>query len=181
MILRLCLFLILSLSLGSCASLSEDECRVGDWRSIGFEDGTNGRSTAFIAKHQEACADLGITPNQSLWLEGRERGLAVYCTPQNAYLVGRRGLGLQPVCSPQTFAGIQPAYQHGLTYNRILREIERERRDIRAIRHEFAGLSRRGATSKRRTSGSHLRGDVIFIRLRIQRLERQLLRYDSWP
>ena len=42
------LFLMIPfLALAACASLSESECKGGDWYAIGVEDGANGRSLDF--------------------------------------------------------------------------------------------------------------------------------------
>ena len=38
------------LLLGGCATMSEQECLVSDWRAIGYEDGVQGRSEAVIGK-----------------------------------------------------------------------------------------------------------------------------------
>ena len=90
--------LILLIPLTACASLSEDECRAGDWATIGFEDGAQGRDAAFIGEHREACAEYGIAPDLNAWLAGRERGLLSYCTVDRAYSLGRSGRPVANVC-----------------------------------------------------------------------------------
>lgn len=85
---------------GSCATLNEDQCLAGDWNGIGYTDGANGYTTARFADHVKACAKYSVTPDQSLYLRGRERGLPVYCTLDRGFRVGRQG---------QSYAGVCPA------------------------------------------------------------------------
>ena len=46
--------------LSGCATMSQDECRMADWYSVGFEDGVRGAGADNIGKHREACAEHGI-------------------------------------------------------------------------------------------------------------------------
>lgn len=85
---------------GSCATLNEDQCLTGDWGGIGYQDGTNGFTTARFGDHVKACAKYEVTPDQSQYLAGRERGLPVYCTLERGFHVARQG---------QTYAGVCPA------------------------------------------------------------------------
>lgn len=88
------------LLLNACASLTESECRAGDWRAIGYRDGQNGRSFGRIEDHRNACAEFGVVPNVTLYREGHARGLLFYCTPTNGLAVGRRGDTYLGVCPP---------------------------------------------------------------------------------
>lgn len=114
-------FLVLAsaLILMSCASLTEDECRAGNWESIGFVDGTNGRLQSYIAEHGKACSDFGVVPDTATWLRGRLEGLKTYCTPQSVYEVGRRGREMNPVCSAEQASDLKLANFYGLRYYEI--------------------------------------------------------------
>jgi len=85
---------------GSCATLNEDQCLAGDWNGIGYQDGANGYLPDRFGDHVKACAKYSVTPDQSLYLAGRTRGLPVYCTLERGFHVGRQG---------QTYAGVCPA------------------------------------------------------------------------
>lgn len=85
---------------GSCATLSEDQCLTGDWQGIGYADGADGHTPARFGDHVKACAKYQVTPDQSLYMAGREKGLPIYCTPERGFHVGRQG---------QTYAGVCPA------------------------------------------------------------------------
>lgn len=128
------------LLLAACATLSENECRGGDWYQIGREDGVDGRKIAFIQQHAKACQDFGIRPVASEWRRGREDGLKQYCTPENAYRVGTRGSHLSPVCPTQGLARLERANAQGLRYNRIEQEISELQREISSLSAEIANL-----------------------------------------
>lgn len=130
-------------ALASCDPISEEACRIGDWGSIGLADGKKGRSTDILSKYAETCAEFGVTPNQSTYLAARQAGLKFYCTPDNAYQLGRNGSRINPVCEPQVQAAMRPAYDRGANYYEIGEEIKakQDRIDhykalIRAIRDE---------------------------------------------
>lgn len=84
--------------LSSCATLSKSECLVSDWSSIGERDGRAGRLASRINDHGEACAKHGISPNVPLYTAGRTRGLAIYCTLDNAFDIGLKGGSHRNVC-----------------------------------------------------------------------------------
>lgn len=159
-------FLLLPiLLLPACATLSETECRSGDWIQIGREDGAEGRREDFILQHAKACNEFGIRPNKTQWLRGRTEGLKLYCTPAKAFSEGRRGKILSPVCPADNLAQLQRANERGLRVNRIELEIREIESDIRAINAELASLppgdpSRAALASER----SFLRLDLLTLR-----------------
>ncbi len=137
-------FLVLTLlalsMLAACASLSEDECRAGNWREIGQKDGADGRTADYIRTHVKACADYGIRPNAILWEQGRQEGLKVYCTVSNAYREGTRGHRLAPVCPAEDLARLARANAQGLELFDLKSEIRDTEHEIRDLRTELAAL-----------------------------------------
>lgn len=111
--------------LASCDSVSPEQCRAGDWRGIGFSDGREGRSASYITQHQEACNKIGITPDVAAWTAGREAGLKEYCTPQNAYRIGRNGTKLANLCTGPSVTELNAANIKGQKYHAITQEISR--------------------------------------------------------
>ncbi|MDJ0637272.1 MAG: DUF2799 domain-containing protein [Paracoccaceae bacterium] len=161
---RLILFAPL-LFLAACATLSESECRAGDWYAIGKKDGANGRQSSFLQQHAKACADYGIRPDQTAWEEGRRDGLPLYCTRRRAFEEGRRGKHLSPVCPSSQLAELTRANERGLRVNRIEQDIREIENDIRQINSELASLpaddpSRSSLISER----SFLRLDLLTLR-----------------
>lgn len=124
--------------LAGCASLSEDECRAGDWREIGQRDGQQGRTADRFADHVEACGEYGVRPDRALWDRGRQQGLTAYCTADNAFREGRSGNSLSPVCPSAELASLRRANERGLALHRLEQEIDSLRDDLRDIEDEIA-------------------------------------------
>ena len=153
--------------LAACASLSETECRSGNWFEIGRDDGSNGRAASFIREHAKACNDFGIAPNAGAWRKGREEGLKTYCTRRNAYDIGARGRTLSNVCPASRQSALEDANDRGRTWHRIGREIAQTRSEIAEIDSALASLAlddpaRAGLISQR----SFLRLDLLTLRAR---------------
>ena len=161
----------LLLLLAACATLSEDECRSADWYQIGREDGANGRKLDFILQHAKACNEFGIKPIASEWRKGREEGLKLYCTRENAYRVGTRGHILSAVCPAEGLSQLERANERGLRYNRI-------RQEMSEIQNEISQL---GVEISRLPAGDPSRAALIsersFLRLELLSLRTELARY----
>lgn len=162
---RILLLVPLIVLLGSCTTLSENECRAGDWYAIGKEDGADGRREDFILQHAKACNEFGVRPNRTEWLRGRTDGLPYYCTTSNAFREGRRGKHLSPVCPAVDLERLERANARGLRVNRIEQEMREIESDIREIDLELASLpdgdpARASLVSER----SFLRLDLLQLR-----------------
>ena len=84
--------LILALSLlGGCSALSEQQCRLGDWYGLGYQDGQAGRTRNRLDEYHKSCAEYAITPDLERWQAGYDKGLAFYCIPELAYAKGKNG------------------------------------------------------------------------------------------
>jgi|SRR6478672_11850504 len=99
--------------LGSCATMSAEQCQAGDWSGQGYADGAAGLAMSRLNEHAEACAKHGITPNATVYAEGREHGLVQYCTWERGFREGRTGASYAGVCPSNMEAGFLPAYQDG--------------------------------------------------------------------
>lgn len=104
------IFLALAFAaLGGCASLSEEECAMSDWHTIGFEDGSRGYPADRIGDHRKACAKHGYVPDFAAWEAGRNEGLALYCQPARGFNLGSSGSQYQGVCP----ADLEPQFLDG--------------------------------------------------------------------
>jgi hypothetical protein len=101
------------LAISGCASMSKQECRVVDWRTVGYEDGTAGRSGDTISRHRKACAAAGVTPDLDAYQSGRAEGLREYCQPENGYRVGANGWDYAGFCAADLAPTFIEAYQSG--------------------------------------------------------------------
>jgi hypothetical protein len=91
-----------TLVLAGCAStptVSENQCRAGDWQTIGYGDGMAGRASTRLLMHQDACGEFGIVPLREEYMAGWQDGLRTYCTAGNGFHIGQRGGPLNQVCS----------------------------------------------------------------------------------
>ena len=166
----------LAMLLGSCATLSEDACRWGDWFSIGAADGAKGRLPGFLANHAEACAGFGVRPDRADWEAGRQKGLRTYCTPAAVYAEGRAGRALSPVCPEADTARLAFAHDFGREYWRLEQRINRLESKLRDIDRQVRALEPDDAA---------LRGDLLLEELRtrnrINRLRAEQRRFDRPP
>ena len=132
--------LLLPPILAACATLDEGECRAGNWRNIGENDGIAGRTASHISNHAEACAEFGIRPNVAEWEDGRQSGLKHYCTPHRAYSLGRNGRHLSPVCPADQVEELNYENQRGFRLFHIEREIDQIANEIDSINHALLQL-----------------------------------------
>ncbi|HEU4619642.1 MAG TPA: DUF2799 domain-containing protein [Gammaproteobacteria bacterium] len=109
---RLALMAVL-LGLGGCAGLSEQECQVSDWRTIGFEDGAAGRPVGNIGNYRQSCSKYGITPNLDAYRSGHEEGAREFCKPGNGFEAGRNGARYAGVCPADLEPEFLAAYNQG--------------------------------------------------------------------
>jgi hypothetical protein len=101
------------LALGGCAGMGAEECRIADWRAIGYEDGVQGRDAASFGAHRKACAEHGVSADLDAWLGGRSEGLEQFCRPQNGYRLGTQGNAYAGVCPLALEAGFVAAHAEG--------------------------------------------------------------------
>lgn len=109
-----------ALALGSCATMSAEQCMAGDWSGQGYADGQSGLTMSRLDEHAEACAEHGVTPDAAAYAAGRRQGLVQYCTPYKGFEVGRTGSGYAGVCPSDLEADFMPAYRDG----QIVHEVE---------------------------------------------------------
>lgn len=118
------------LLVSACATLDKDECLNANWELIGYEDGSKGYDATRIGEHRKACAKHGVTPDLDQYTKGRERGLKVYCTPQNGYQVGQRSAVYRDVCPANKRAEFKKAFEYGS-------RIRAQRLEIHRYEHEI--------------------------------------------
>ena len=126
--------------LSGCATLSKQECMVGDWQTIGYNDGVAGYHSDRLASHTKACAKAGVAPDYQAWERGRQSGLKQYCTVNNAYNVGRRGRQLNTVCPVANARMLQQANQQGLDYYKLDSQLDEDKRLLDTYQSEFDKL-----------------------------------------
>jgi hypothetical protein len=155
-----------------CASLSDDQCRQGDWAGIGQADGYAGYAMTRLQDHTEACGKIGITPDAAAYSRGRRIGLRGYCTASRGFSEGREGNSYAGVCPPDLAPAFMAAYNDGRIVNaavirRNTAANERARFTARIrelednIRAAEANLAASGMPDERKRA---LRGEVDHLR-----------------
>lgn len=124
---RIATLIVAMISLSGCATLSQEECMVADWYSIGFEDGAQGRQAGYLANHREACAEYGVAPDLSAYQSGRDQGLDTYCNYDNGYALGAGGGTYRGVCP----ARLEKMFLDGFNRGRDLYTLKQEAKKIR--------------------------------------------------
>ena len=101
--------------MAGCAkpSMTKQECRTVDWRTIGYEDGVAGQPGDRIGAHRRACADYGIAPDLTAYRAGRADGLREFCQPHNGYNRGADGTEYYGDCPAELAAGFEKGYDAG--------------------------------------------------------------------
>ena len=102
-----------ALALGSCATMSAEQCMAGDWSGQGYVDGQSGLTMSRLDEHARACAEHGVSPDAAAYAAGREQGLVQYCTPYKGFEVGRTGSAYAGVCPSDLEADFMYAYRDG--------------------------------------------------------------------
>lgn len=112
-IIGLCAVLVSGAVLNGCATLSEEQCAVGDWYGIGQSDGNSGYSHQRLEEHIEACQRHGVTPDHVQYEQGRRAGLRSYCTPERGFRAGRMGNSYGGVCPAELERDFLAGYSDG--------------------------------------------------------------------
>ena len=143
---------------GGCASLSKDECRNADWQAIGQRDGAAGETPDRLAAHAKACAEVGVVPDEARWLQGREIGLASYCTGRRGREVGARGFFYRDVCTGPSELEFRRGYEIGRQIEQLNQLLAGNQGDRRRL---LDRLAQKGVSDEERQQ----------IRLRLIRLD----------
>jgi hypothetical protein len=97
----------------SHATLTKEECRTVDWRTVGYEDGVAGRPADQVGLHRQACAEHGVRPDLDAYLAGRAAGMREFCQPHNGYRAGANGVEYYDSCPPELAPAFEAAYESG--------------------------------------------------------------------
>ena len=139
------------LVLGGCAAkptVSENQCRAGDWQTIGYRDGASGFASTRLLSHQEACGEFAIVPERTAYLTGWQEGLSSFCTADNGFNLGNRGASFNTVCARDMAEPFATAYQDGrqlylarAEVNRLNRLINSKEARLDQLKQEIVGAT----------------------------------------
>jgi hypothetical protein len=106
--------------IAGCSGMSEQACVTAEWRTVGFEDGTLGRSEASIGRYRQQCSEHGVAPDLESYRAGHAEGVRIYCKESNGFAVGHSGASYQGVCP----ADLEPEFLTEYNSGRRLHELE---------------------------------------------------------
>lgn len=173
--------------LSGCASLSQEECLTGDWQGIGYRDGLQGKSEAYLAEHQSACAEYQVSLNLEDYLQGRKEGLKSYCQPDNGYRLGRHGADYAYVCPSELDAAFVAKYQQGRKIYRQEKAVKYLETEIRKNKAEQAKVkdqiekteTKLVADGKSRSERQRLLNDLKAMEQRLPNLKTELFHLEQ--
>lgn len=119
----------LACAVSGCASMSENECQLADWRAVGYEDGAQGYPASHVGERRAACARHNVRIDFDAYLAGREQGLVAFCQPQRGFDLGARGGAYAGVCPARLESAFLEQHRLGLR----LYKLDRAARDAHAV------------------------------------------------
>jgi hypothetical protein len=110
---------------GCASSLSKNQCRAGDWQTIGYRDGANGYASTRLLEHQDACVKLGVLPDRDRYMRGWQEGVTTFCTAENGFSQGENGAGYGRICPSDLEPEFLSAYKDGRSLYLAGAEVDR--------------------------------------------------------
>ena len=102
-------------------------CEQRDWFELGRrQDGAQGATEDQLSKHARSCGKEFRPDWETMYTNGRNAGLVEYCTPENAFELGKMGLAYMFVC-PST---VEPQFLSGYRKGQRARELEIENKKL---------------------------------------------------
>ena len=135
------------LALSSCATMNEEQCKTANWFEIGRGDGSNGMPSSRISEHSKACAKHGVSASAVDYNKGYQEGVKSFCTPDNAYELGRSGKMSFASCPKDVETSFNKSWQKGRAeYDREVAVAEKAKKDqaMETKRTEFFQVDTRG-------------------------------------
>lgn len=168
-------WVLLALSLGGCASMTETQCQVADWQRVGLNDGASGVPENHLAAYVKDCAKVGIEPDARAYRKGWDEGIVRYCTPAIAWREGTQGR-----FQADTACRAQAGYDHfayylnaGLQWHRTAEQIRANNHEMRRLQNLLDGATQDDIKNRLRLDLQYL--DWEQFRLRSQLNQQRLL------
>lgn len=135
---NLAVFSILLLS--GCASISKEECMIGDWYSLGVNDGQRGKLASEFRDYQKDCAEYGVTPDFKKYQQGHADGLVSYCDYPNGEAHGRSGAEYNTACTGKLEPAFRQGYQVGNRWYKAKKAVDDLASAINSLQYRIQNL-----------------------------------------
>ena len=169
------LFTLLLGSLSGCASISQEECLLGDWYQIGLSDGQNGRSNR-AADYSKDCSEYQVKMDLKSYNKGRSEGIKTYCSYDNGVLLGQSNQRYSNVCPAELSSEFLSGY---LPYKNLASaqyELRKSQSNIdyyqgQLMSETISENGKKNATANLNTAKMKLEKDEVKVRKYQQELE----------
>lgn len=153
---KLMMIVLLALLHAGCATMTQGECLSGNWARVGYDDGAAGYPSSRLRNHEQACAAHGVGVDARTYLDAREQGLEVYCTPYRGFTAASNGQNYAGVCPGHLEHGFLAGFNDGRFVYDAKRHLDDVGSDVSAIEYRIRKTSQDiDKTSKRlRDAGS---------------------------
>lgn len=138
------------IALAGCAGMDKPTCVAADWRTVGYNDGVQGRTLDALEQHTNDCTRHGAPPQLEAYTTGRNSGLVVFCQPWQGYGYGLRNKAYAGVCPANLEPGFLAAYEDGRrqhrlqsSYDNLRRQVQRADRRIDSLDADLGNKERR--------------------------------------
>ena len=123
---KLLVVVLFALLQSGCATMTQGDCLGGNWSRIGYQDGVAGYPASRLGNHEQACMAHGVGVDARTYMEARERGLEVYCTPYRGFTAAANGQNYAGVCPGY----LEPGFLAGFSDGRFVHDAKRYADDV---------------------------------------------------
>ncbi len=135
-------FISLAILMSSCATMTPNECKNADWKSIGYKDGAKGRAVR-LSRHANACAKTHITPDKKRYILGYKQGEKMFCTYDNGLGKGSTNGDISDICmTPSLKKDFQRGYRKGKRIYAKKEQIQTKEREISSINKKIEKIKK---------------------------------------
>ena len=128
------------IALAGCAGMDKPACVAADWRTVGSNDGVQGRTLDALERHANDCTRHGAPPQLEAYTTGRNSGLVVFCQPWQGYGHGLRNKAYAGVCPPNLEPAFLAAFHDGRRQHRLQSAYDNLRRQVQRADRRLDGL-----------------------------------------
>lgn len=162
---------LLSFGLTGCASISEDQCRLGDWYQLGLQDGQQGKKNQ-AANYSGDCAEYKVSVDTVKYNQGRDEGLKTFCTYDNGAFIGQNNQGYDNVCPSELAAGFMAGYRPHRTLAKAKAELSERERTLSNYKAQYDAAEKDSEERKR------LKSHVKTAKNQVSRAKTDVNRYE---
>lgn len=162
---------ILSMGLTGCASISEDQCRLGDWYQLGLQDGQQGKTNQ-AANYSGDCAEYKVSVDTAKYNQGRDEGLKTFCTYDNGAFLGQNNQSYDNVCPSDLAKDFMAGYRPHRTLAKAKASLSERERTLSNYRAQYEAAEKDSDEKKR------LKAHIKTAKNQVSRAKTDVNRYE---